>query len=141
MAVPRRRNTERLLRQIEESQCGRGSSLQGPFGPRRGPKNSKFTILTFFSHSLCSLQWCMQITLLLESECVDHVIRGSCPWPPPLSQVSGVHRGLSETRGASSLWQHTLCLFLYLQTDHPVQRGGQVHPPTPCTVYSSSGTV
>jgi selenocysteine lyase/cysteine desulfurase len=35
MAVPRRRNTEQLLRHIEESQLGHGSTLQGPFGARQ----------------------------------------------------------------------------------------------------------
>ena len=40
MAVPQRSNMEQLLRTIEEAQLGYDSTLQGPFGSRKGGRGS-----------------------------------------------------------------------------------------------------
>ena len=36
MAAPRHSNVQKLLQKIEESQIGYNSTLQGPFGTKRG---------------------------------------------------------------------------------------------------------
>ena len=40
MAVPQRSNVKQLLRTIEEAQLGYDSTLQGPFGSRKGGRGS-----------------------------------------------------------------------------------------------------
>ena len=121
MAVPQRRNTEQLLRHIEESQLGHGSTLRGPFGARQGQFRGTNTAIIYIH---CCASSCVRRLHCIWKVSPQGVSRDPALCPP--LQVSGVHRGLCEKGGPSSLWQHTLCILLHLQTDWPLQRGGEV---------------
>ena len=80
MAAPRHSNVEKLLQKIEESQMGYNSTLQGPFGIKRGTcmitcRQIDWTIDLHHMHNsppYIYTQLCTQITLHLESKCVSN---------------------------------------------------------------------
>lgn len=49
MAAPRHSNVQKLLQKIEESQIGYNSTLQGPFGTKRGRR--EIDSIQFYMHS------------------------------------------------------------------------------------------
>lgn len=66
MAAPRDVDVGQLVKKIEESQYGFDSTLQGPFGAKRGESTLKIKLFTI-SLIFPSLQLCTQTTLPLES--------------------------------------------------------------------------
>lgn len=71
MAVPQRRNTEQLLRHIEKSQLGYDSTLQGPFGAKKGLSGVQSTIICHWRNVISILAFFQLCTLTippLESE-------------------------------------------------------------------------
>ena len=69
MAAPRDVNVDQLVKKIEESQYGFNSTLQGPFGAKRGESNRSATVQVKLCHYLISsLQLYTQTTLPLESQ-------------------------------------------------------------------------
>ena len=86
MAAPRHSNVEKLLQKIEESQIGYNSTLQGPFGTKKGTcmieARYSWSLLMPAVQSYICTQLCTQITLHLESKCIFPAARcESTFWP------------------------------------------------------------